>query len=390
MKGRLPTALLAGLLCACASEDMAGRGVAGETTNGIRVRGTVRDSAGGALAGAKVHLVEPLTALALDSGIADGNGDWELGAPTVGRFVVAARKDSVSVLQWVSLGAGTQSAVPMTAATGRRVAGTISGGITPEGLTVSLPSLGLTGTVNPDSSWSVPGVPAGWHLVRISDASGILGEGMVPTWKPVPVRLSRDARTLLDDFDGDEGQGRLTPLLDGAWWGRWNDTSALLDSARTWAGTPGLATDSSAYLGRSLRVRMKVGAPLAADPTRVRSAGLVLKVGGREDLDSASVWHPLERIDSVVFVCKGTGTVEFQLKARDASTHVMGLFRKRIVLDSAWTRVALAPGDFQVPAGLGWGTAQLRELYWVSGADAELWLDEVELTGVRPTELLVR
>lgn len=233
-------------------------------------------------------------------------------------------------------------------------------------------------------------MPAGWHLVRVSDASGILGEGMVPTWKPVLVRLSRDVRTLLDDFDGDEGQGRLTPLLDGAWWGRWNDTSAIPDSARTWAGTPGLATDSSAYLGKSLRVKMKVGAPLGADPTRVRSAGLVLKVGGLEDLDSASVWHPLEKVDSVVFVCKGTGTVEFQLKARDASTHAIGLFKKRIVLDSAWTRVALVPGDFQVPAGLGWSTAQVRELYWVSGSDAELWLDEVELSGVLPTELLVR
>lgn len=369
---------------------MAGRGVAGETTNGIRVRGTVRDSAGLALAGAKVQLVEPLTAQSLDSGIADGNGDWELGAPAVGRFVVMARKDSVSVLQWVSLGAGIQVAAPMSAASGKVLAGSVAGGFSPSGLTVSLPSLGLTGIVQSDSSWRVAGVPAGWHLVRVSDASGILGEGMVPTWKPVLVRLSRDVRTLLDDFDGDEGQGRLTPLLDGAWWGRWNDTSAIPDSARTWAGTPGLATDSSAYLGKSLRVKMKVGAPLGADPTRVRSAGLVLKVGGLEDLDSASVWHPLEKVDSVVFVCKGTGTVEFQLKARDASTHAIGLFKKRIVLDSAWTRVALVPGDFQVPAGLGWSTAQVRELYWVSGADAELWLDEVELSGVRPTELLVR
>jgi len=389
VKGALLTGL-ALLLAACASEDLAGRGVAGETTNGIRVRGTVQDSAGAALSGAQVRLVEPLTARSLDSGIADGNGSWELEAPAVGRYVVTARRDSVSVLQWVSLGAGSQTAAAMSVAKGKLLTGSVTGGISPAGLTISLPSLGLTGIVQSDSSWSMPGVPAGWHLVRVSEPSGVLGEAMVSTWKPEAVRLSRLPRTLLDDFDGDEGQGRLTRLLDGAWWGRWNDTSANLDSARTWAGTPGLATDSSAFLGKSLRVTMKVGAPLVADPTRVRSAGLVLKVGGREDLDSASVWHPLGPVDSVVFQCKGTGTVEFQLKARDAATHAIGLFRKSIVLDSAWTRVALVPADFQAPSGLSWSTAQLRELYWVAATDAELWLDEVELTGVRPTELLVR
>lgn len=60
-----------------------------------------------------------------------------------------------------------------------------------------------------------------------------------------------------------------------AWWGRWNDTSRIADSSRTWAGLSGLYLDSAARLGRSLRVPMLVGESLPGRPDLVRSAGLV-------------------------------------------------------------------------------------------------------------------
>ncbi|MEN9355345.1 MAG: hypothetical protein RL318_2670 [Fibrobacterota bacterium] len=380
------------LLGACASEDMAGRGVAGETTNGIRLRGVLKTADGSALAKAPVHLKHPLDGLILSNAVTDSSGRYELVAPKAGRYVVVTSKDSLGVSRWVDAGGG-ETTVPDMAAVPLTVlkVGLQGGNSGLADLQVSLPALGLTGTVLSDSTWSVAGVPAGWHLVRISDALGTVGEGVISTWNPDAVRISRMPRTLLDDFEADQGQGRLVHLLDGAWWGRWNDTSALVDSARTWAGTVGLATDSSAWQGKSLHLPMRVGRPLAANLTMERSAGAVLKVGGREDLDSASVWHGLAMVDSVVFWAKGTGSISFELKCRGSLDRaVSGSFRATIVLNADWTRVALAPGDFTAPSGLSWKAASVRELYWIASQDSELWLDEIELVGVRPTGLWVR
>ena len=392
----LRLAWLVGLagLWACSDDRTAGRGAAGETTNGIVLEGVLLHADGTPAARARVRLGKPQDDSILARGLTDDSGAYSLVAPRPGRYMVRCEVDSLAASQWVSVGTADRQRVPTsTQAKLSSLRGRVSGDVgDPSSLRVRVPGMGLEVPVGSDSSWTVSGVPAGWHLVQALRTGGsIVGEATGSTYVPRVIAVSSRVSTLIDDFEGDQGQGTQTQLLDGSWWGRWNDTSALVDSSRTWGSTLGLNTDSSSWSGRSLRVPMLVGAPLVQKPSQDRSAGLVIKIGGREDLDSQSVWFDMARIDSVVFAAKGTGTVVFEVKARSRQDRRVTWFRRTIVLSGSWTRYALAPADFTNTDGLAWSASQVRELYWTTHDNrADLWLDAIELAGLRPSDLLQR
>lgn len=390
-------------LQSCFDDPQSGRGSAGETTNGLWLEGKVERSAGLPAARAVVELLAPETTSVLSRDTADADGRYALALPRAGRYVVRAALDTAGIVQWVTVGNVGRNLSSMALAGPARLRGKLLDcPADPAKLRLYLPGLAREVPVGADSMWQVANVPAGWHLVQVLDAAGAnLGELVASTWAPDPkgqaqptnppnlVPVSGRVSTILDDFEADEGQGRLVKLLDGAWWGRWNDTSANYDSARTWAGTPGLSTSVGAWRGRSLHASMRVGAAIEGHPELVRTAGLQLKIGGREDLDPASVWYSLERIDSVVFWAKGSGRIEFVLRSRDRLDPTRtGTLRAVVDLSSEWTRIALPSGGFSSPEGLAWSRSQAKELWWTTRQDAELWLDQIEFTGIRASDLL--
>lgn len=385
--------LLAALAAGCA-DRVAGKGVASETTNGIEISGVLRDTASRPVAGRLVELRDPLQDRTLAESRTDAHGSWKLLAPKPARYLLRAQGDSVGAISWITVGVrDRQTAPPLNDSRLRVLRGRIASGPTDmAGLVVRLPGSGRTGIVGSDSSFSISGVAEGWHLATLHDprTDSTVGEATFSTWNTLAAHLPRDKRLRLDDFDGNEGESRLQPVLDGAWWGRWNDTSRIADSSRTWAGLAGLYVDSTARLGRSLRVPMLVGDPLPGRPDLVRSAGLVIKLGGVEALDSASVWHSLARVDSIVFWAKGTGTIQLRVKSRSATTpHLSGHFQTEFVLSSSWVRFAFAPGDLPSPEGLDWKTSRARELQWTTrDSVADLWLDDIELPGVSISDFL--
>lgn len=389
----------------CADERLAGKGAASETTNGIVLEGRLLGPDGSGAARAVVVLSAPESDSVFSRDVTDDSGSYSLRAPGPGRFVVRTVSDSLGISRWLSVGRlGRQVVEPLKQSRLHRLGGTIvprdSGLPAPEFLVVRVPGTGRLARVRQNLTWVFDGVPEGWHLVRVVDSSGrVLGEAMASTYDQLSldstggclVDVSERAATLLDDFEADEGQGRLTRLLDGSWWGRWNDTSAIYDSARTWAGTTGLATADSAWSGRSLVADMRVGSPISGHPELVRSAGLQLKIGGREDLDSQSVWFDLARFDSVVFMAKGNSTVALHLVARSRHDRSLkGNFRIEFQPTSEWRRFAFAPDHFLADSGLAWDASDIRELRWVVRQSARLRLDDIELVGVRPSQLLRR
>lgn len=407
MRSSLSVAAFAAMLVSmgCADERLAGKGAASETTNGIVLEGRLLGPDGSAAARTMVELSAPESDSVFSRDVTDDSGSYSLRAPGPGRFVVRTVSDSLGISRWLSVGATARQVVePLKQSKLRRLSGrVILQGMdlpAPEFLVVRVPGTGRLARVRQNLTWVVDGVPEGWHLVRVVDSSGsVLGEAMASTYDQLSldstggclVAVSRRVSTLLDDFEADEGQGRLTRLLDGSWWGRWNDTSALYDSARTWAGTTGLATTDSAWSGRSLVADMRVGAPISGHLELVRSAGLQLKIGGREDLDSQSVWFPLARFDSVVFMAKGNSTVALHLVARSRlDRSLKGNFRIEFQPTSEWRRFAFAPSQFQADSGLAWDASDIRELRWVVRQSARLRLDDIELVGVRPSQLLRR
>lgn len=391
----------------CADERLAGKGAASETTNGIVLEGRLLGPDGAAAARAMVELSAPESDSVFSRDVTDDSGSYSLRAPGPGRFVVRTVSDSLGISRWLSVGATARQVVePLKQSRLHRLGGTIvlrdSGLPAPEFLVVRVPGTVGVARVRQNLTWVFDGVPEGWHLVRVVDSSGrVLGEAMASTYEATDVTanpgsgsrvaISNRVSTLLDDFEADEGQGRLTRLLDGAWWGRWNDTSAIYDSARTWAGTTGLSTADSAWSGKSLVADMRVGSPITGHPELVRSAGLQLKIGGREDLDSQSVWFDLARFDSVVFMAKGNSTVALHLVARSRlDRSLKGNFRIEFQPTSEWRRFAFAPDRFLADSGLAWNASDIRELRWVVRQSARLRLDDIELVGVRPSQLLRR
>jgi len=389
----------------CADERVAGKGAASETTNGVVLEGRLLGPDGSAAARVSVVLSSPSTDSVYSQDLTDASGAYSLRAPRPGRFVVRTATESLGVSRWLSVGgAGRQAVEPLKQAKLARLSGRVvlQGAGIPSGasLVVRIPGMDGFARVRQNLTWVFDGVPEGWHLARVVDSSGrVLGEAMASTYDQISLdstggcvlAVSERAATLLDDFDADEGQGRLTRLLDGAWWGRWNDTSALYDSARTWAGTNGLADADSAWFGKSLKVDMLVGAPVPGHPELNRSAGLQLKIGGREDLDSQSVWFDMTKIDSVVFMAKGDATVELHLVARSKSDNSRrGDFRVDFQATSQWQRFAFATSRFQADSGLAWSAAQVREVRWIVRKSAHVWLDDIELVGIRPSQLLRR
>lgn len=404
LRNLLGLALVAGL-AACGDDANAGRGSAGETTNGIWISGRIARVDGTPAAHVQVELADPKSTQVFRRDTTDDSGAYTLNAPFAGRFVVRGSADTSAAVQWVSVGeAPRQQVAPLAIAGPATLAGKLlqcPGD--PTSLRVRLPGLDRETAVGTDSVWRASKVPAGWHLVQVIGSTGEdLGEMVASTYAPDPsgavvsagtpnlMSASRRVSTLLDDFETDEGQGRLTKLLDGSWWGRWNDTSMVYDSARTWASTNGLSTTSGAWKGKSLHATMRVAGAIVGHPTLVRSAGLQLKIGGREDVDPQSIWFSLSRVDSVVFLAKGSGTLEFRLRSRSRQNpSVTGAFRKTITLTSGWTRYAIASLDFSADAGLVWADAQAKDLHWVSTDPlTELWLDDIEFTGIRPSDLL--
>jgi len=381
-------------LGACGDDRVAGKGVASETTNGTVVSGILLSASGTPAARVRVDLRDPASDTLVDFDTTASDGSWSVRAPQPGRFLVWAASGTAGVQSWVSVGnrsaqsLGALAQVPLRPLDGR--VGGLAGAGT---LVVRLPGLGLETVVASDSSWSFPAVPEGSHLVRVvSSTLGVVGEGAASVWKLDTLALDPSPSVLLDAFEGPQGQSLVQPVLDGAWWGRWNDTSMFVDSARTWAGTTGLATDSGAWSGRSLRVPMRVGDTLPSRPDIQRSAGLQLKIGGDELLDSGAVWHDLSLVDSIVFLAKGEGvlSLQFKVRQRDAAQRT-GWLKASLVLGPTWTRHVFRPSDFTSAEGLTWSGAQAREILWVTrDSVADLWLDDIRLHGPRLTDLLRR
>ena len=394
MKALLLSGLLASTLGLGCADRVAGKGVASETTNGIEVSGLHRDSASRPVAGRMVELRDPLVDRTVAATRTDSAGSWTILAPSPARYLLRTGGDSVGAMSWITVGRQERQAAPALVESRLRVLrGRIaSSPVPPAGLEVRLVASGRTGIVGMDSAFALPGLPDGQHLATFHDAAtgATVGEAVFSTWNTLAARLSPDRRLRLDDFEGNQGESRLQPVLDGAWWGRWNDTSRIADSARTWAGVSGLYLDSSARFGRSLRVPMLAGDAIPGRPDLVRSAGLVIKLGGLEALDSGSVWHSLARVDSLVFWAKGTGAIQVRVKSRSGTDRsLVGHFQADIVLTSSWTRYAFSPSQLTSPEGLDWRSSRAREIQWTTrDATADLWLDDIELAGVDLSDFL--
>lgn len=382
-------------LVSCSDERGAGKGAASETTNGS-LAGNFVDAKGTGVARVRVELRDPLALEGnpIDVDSTDELGQYMLEAEQGGRYLVVAQGSELGASFWVTL---TEADTVKEQGKNRMdslgyMRGKLSGNLNDlTELRVYVAGLGLSGPVAEDSSFEIPHAPRGEFVVQVrrENSDSVVAEEMCVVDENCEISILLQKMVLIDDFEGREGYSQLQTLLDGAWWGMWNDTGVTVEENKVWVNTEGRSTDSTAYNGRSLHAQLHVGAPFEDRPDIRRSAGVLIKIGGIEAVDSNLVYYPMRDVDSIVFWAKGKGTFTVGINARSGST--LNTFLDTLVLDSAWQRIALASDQFKESGGLVWSESEMRELVWkTSDTLADLWLDEIQIIGIGISDLLRR
>lgn len=383
------------LLASCSDKRGAGKGAASETTNGS-IAGIFVDAKGTGVARVRVELRDPLAldAEVIDFDSTDTRGQYLLEAEKGGRYLVVALSEDMGASFWVTLAPSdtTQEQGKTRMDSLGYMRGKLSGNLNDlTELRVYVAGLGLSGPVAEDSSFEIPHAPRGEFVVQVrrENSDSVVAEEMCVVDENCEISIPLQKMVLVDDFEGKEGYSQLQTLLDGAWWGMWNDTGATVEENKVWVNTEGRSTDSTAYNGRSLHAQLHVGIPFENRPEIHRSAGVLIKIGGIEAVDSNSVYYLMRDVDSIVFWAKGKGTFTVGINARSGSA--LHTFEDTLVLDSAWQRIALARDQFKTSGGLDWSESEMRELVWkTSDSLADLWLDEIQIIGIGISDLLRR
>lgn len=361
-------------LLACSQEYSGGFG--SETTNGVALQGSA-DS------GATVA-VRSITGTITDQQVyydtVGDDGVWEIKVPK-GGYLVELREDDL---------AGTENVVVLetdtvidvgtvVVARPTRIRGKIVNATLTKKLATAAPAqkvvvygLGLVTDVAADGSFEFDGVPVGKYVLGLQFNGKIQTEAMVEA-DDETVNAIDPGQTgiVLENFDDGDNNNLLGDFLAGGSWLNWLH--------RDKGDITGYLTTEDAYSGKSLRA--------VADTV---DGDLLMILGSR-----GVEWEDgfdLGASDSVVFYAKGSGTVTFSVWARHAvCTGDWQRLEKPVVLTGKWTRYALAWRDLEyngAPLGDIWSEWIVLKLTWKLPLKSELWLDDIQLPDLSPSELL--
>jgi hypothetical protein len=198
-------------------------------------------------------------------------------------------------------------------------------------------------------------------------------------WKGIPDSQKMSLNSaLVDDFEG--GSTLHNRLPDTSFWYLGGN---LLSSglASAGAGRGGSALHLSCNAGQCDTGRVILGATLlASSPRSFRSMdSLDLWVRG-----TGSLWITLEHLDSVELVKIQKGLIDSLQPQRAWTSRV---------LDTAWQRVRILPGNFDPPDGksgnIGWSGVRdsVNYLTILIQGGTEMWLDDIRFHGINRGDL---
>jgi len=378
------------LICGCGLDRGAGGGFGSETTNGIQVSGS--SAAGAKVTARRIDSVAvPCTTSVDASGrwrLSLRSGGWaivtESGNDAAQRFVRLEPTDTAVDVGWMATGPKLVLTGRLESIAARTLAGSAAA------YEIEVPDLGRKAAVVGDS-FRLEGVPAGSHILRLVQDGRILTERLGDASRPASLPRSGQG-LLLENFDDGDNRNSLSGILGGGDWLVWPKIAEGLALQPATDGNQGivpLLTDSSAWSGKSLHVRIL---PSASSPSSVAEFLMVLGSRGLEG--TVEDVHDFGSTDSLVFMAKGSGAATVRLWAYQKGQYPSGqvFLERNVVLDARWSRVALAWRDF-APQGstnsVGSSFADLRllKITWVA-SDADLWLDDVSIPGAGPTLLM--
>jgi hypothetical protein len=337
---------------------------------------------------------------AIDSVRTDSSGNFRFEGLEAGAYAIAVdnREEGLYRAGISVLSAGaSQDLGNLSLRSLEEVSGTItSAGVRPAKVVLS--GIGLAAMVDAAGKFSLPKVPPGSYelLVAVADSSG-------QTWQragKVDVRGDSNTaglsfqvaprRIRIEDFDDADPFSSLGPLQGGDRWFYHDDSAygglSSLDPVAAESNLGVAMTDSTAWSGKSLLAKLRIG---TAGTTQFALVGV--EIAPRHGLPSKRGWVDLRSMDSLVFMAKGSGRVRIQFTTRRMAQETRGTvqFEAAFDLPKTWTRFAIPSATIALPAnsgvsGVSWSDAaqEVGTINFLAKQDADLWLDDLEITGV--------
>lgn len=231
-----------------------------------------------------------------------------------------------------------------------------------------------------DGCWVFPWAPQGTYtLVAFRHgAMQPLAQVRADSLRGRDTTLQVRTTTFLDDFQTQTRQNIFGQRLGGGYWFAASEGGA---SSKSPISTPDLASaHEPGWMGSSFHVQFQVDTLTTTGNVSVLGMDFATAKEGRTD-----VLRDLSRLDSVIFMTRGRGTVDVRLIGAGGCPLIASL-----TLPDAWKRIALGAEDFHPGAGCTQNNAELVRIGGLGFAarhDAELWLDNLELLGVSPRVL---
>lgn len=389
-------------LFSCSDEHHA-RGVTSETTNGGKLMGNIITADGRPASGTLVLALreDPLLAdsarMVLGSDSTDANGNWKIEISDTtwhGNVLYVVECDGDAVMARAT----TSNAQELRLAPMQRLQGKAVGNVAKRpvaGLQVSILGLGKVTHTNANGEFSFGNLPAGNWVVRVRDPESriLVGESAISTVSVTDttestMQIATSPQLLWSSFDAITFTSELQALLGDSYMGTWRDTS-MENPWPIYFHDDSVYTEVEAWSGKSFH------AVLTPYGAAGRTAGLSGSFGGAPGFAKAC-WHDLDQLDSVQFMVKGSGTVEFGIFARSSlDTLTNGRWAYDVELKSTWTQVSFAISDLEFrpeswsnQTTLTWENSRFLNLQWGATSTTDFWLDDVVLFGMWPTDLL--
>lgn len=193
--------------------------------------------------------------------------------------------------------------------------------------------------------------------------------------------LSPVATTVLEDFERPEIQRHKLSLYDnhGWWWISGDEISVELLSESVTA-CHGICTNDSGWTGRGFYALLTPED--SVQTTNFDGKGFInfgVDFSSGMNYPDLMPGADLSRMDSVCFWAKGSGAFDLRLAMKNETQDQKP--QVHFELESAWQQFCLSP-ERDLP-DFDWATyaADTRNLEWFFTDTAEIWLDQIEISG---------
>lgn len=253
-------------------------------------------------------------------------------------------------------------------------------------------------TINDDGSFAIR-LPSGNQLFRIikeQTANDIL---FSDTNSGDTIRAYSTPVTIFDDFENRDGYNNLHALLGEGGWFAFTDQTEGGKSQILPTTDPGLVAAIDTSLNTYNNSHGSLHCIFQIDTTYSPHYALIgSDICLSKSMNNSRSNFDLSKMTALTFMAKGSGTIYVQFTCQPVVTpYVYTIYEIPIQLSADWEKVTIRASD--IPNALlsstnsqvvTWdqGNKAVSNINFLASRDAELWLDDITIEGMNPTDFL--